>query len=293
MKRFLLYLGCTIPTKQYAYELSVRAVMPKLGVELEDFTDAGCCGYPLKGVNKKAWFYMAARVLAQAADRGLPILTLCNGCDVSLREIAHFLKEDPTLREEIGRMLAEEGLRLDLNVTVLHTIEVLHDVVGVKSLEKLVVKPLKGLKIASFPGCHVMRPSTIVRPEDVRNPVKIDNILRALGAETEDHPEKRNCCGATALPYSADDAAKVVALRLKGVAEWGFDAVTTSCPYCMEMLDAKQEVAKRLANLPQLSVPVFYLTQLVGLALGLKPEELGINLNASPVETVLEKLGVG
>lgn len=291
-KKFLLYLGCTIPTKQYAYEISVRAVLPKLGIELVEFEGASCCGFPLKGIDRKAWIYMSARVLALARQYKLPILVLCNGCDVSLRETKHFLDKYPELKNEISEMLREEGLELNNNVNIVHTIEILHDVIGVEKIKASIVKPLSNLKIASYPGCHALRPTEIPRPEDAVNPVKIDNIIRALGAETEDYPDKRGCCGATMLPYSPESAIKTSAAKIRIMKDYGFDAAVTSCPYCMEMLDVKQDVAKNLLEDEEISLPIFYLTQLVGLSMGLKPEELGLNLNMSPVEDILERLEV-
>lgn len=290
--KFLLYLGCTIPTKQYAYEVSARNVLPRLGVELVEFEGSHCCGFPLKGINKKAWIYLSARLLALASKTGLPVLSLCNGCDVSLRKVKHMLEEDEELRAEIAEMLREEGLELNTNVELYHTIDVLHDIVGVEKIKSMVVKPLNGLKIASHPGCHVIRPTDVPRPEDPKNPVKIDEILEAIGASSGDYPDKGGCCGATMLPFVTDAAIKVGASKLKIIAESGFEAVTTSCPYCMEMLDSKQDVARSITGESSISIPVFYLTQLVGLALGMKPEELGLSLNMSPIDKVLEKLGV-
>ncbi len=289
--RYLLYLGCVIPTKQYAYEMSLRAVFPKFGIELEDFNE-GCCGFPLKGVNKKAWIYMGARILARAYERGLPILTPCNGCNVSLFETKRFLEEDPSLRAEMLSLLRSEGLYHFGDVEILHPVEVFHDVIGVEKIKSMVVKPLKGLRIASHPGCHLIRPTNVPRPDNNVNPQKIDNIVRALGAEVGDYPDKGGCCGATMLPFHPESAIKVGAEKIVVMMDYGFDAVTTSCPYCMEMLDAKQDAAKTITGNMDLSLPVFYLTQLVGLALGMDPKELGIHLNLSPVDLVLEKLGV-
>lgn len=290
MSKYLLYLGCVIPTKQYAYEISLRKVFPKLGVELVDF-DERCCGFPLKSINKKAWIYMGARVLARAAEIGLPILTPCNGCNVSLCEVKHILETNEELKIEIQNMLKSEGIHEINDVKVSHPIEVLHDEVGVEKIKEMVTKPLKGIRIAAHPGCHIMRPTNIPRPEDNKNPIKFDNIVKTLGAEAYDYPNKGGCCGATAIPYDPNTAIRVVAEKLLIIINSGFDAATTSCPYCMEMLDAKQDPAKTITGNQKLSLPIFYLTQLVGLALGMNPRELGIHLNMSPVENILEKLG--
>lgn len=292
MSKFLLFLGCTIPTKQYAYEISVRNVLPRLGVELVEFPEAGCCGFPLKGLNKKAWVYMSARVLSLASKKGLPILALCNGCDTSLRKIKDLLKHDGVLRDEIAKLLEGEGVKLSLKAEVYHTLEVLHDFIGVEKIKTQVRRPLRGIKIASYPGCHMLRPSEIPHPEDPVEPRKYDSVLRALGADVGYYPDKGGCCGATILPYSAKHALLIVAAKLKTIKDYGFDCVSTSCPYCMEMIDAKQDAARSEVGDESISIPAFYLTQLIGLAMGLSPKELGLNLNVSPIESILEKSGV-
>jgi|Deesub1362B_J571_1020462.scaffolds.fasta_scaffold00584_17 heterodisulfide reductase subunit B len=289
--RYLLYLGCVIPTKQYAYEVSLREVFPKFGVQLEEFNER-CCGFPLKSINKKAWLYMGARVLARASELGLPILAPCNGCHVSLWETKHQMEEDPYLKSEILSYLKSEGLYKFDDVDIKHPVEVLHDIIGLEKIKEKVVRPLQGLKIASHPGCHLMRPTDIPRPEDNANPDKIDRILRALGAESYDYPDKGGCCGATMLPFSPDNAIKVGAQKILTMINAGFNAATTSCPYCMEMLDNKQDAAKTITGNMEVSLPVFYLTQLVGLAIGIEPSKLLINLNMSPVDEILAEVGV-
>lgn len=292
MVRVLLYLGCTVPTKQYAYEISARKVLPRLGIDLVEFSNAGCCGFPIKGLNRNAWLYMSARILSIASMKGLPILSLCNGCDTSLRKVKSVLSEDEKLRNYMEKLLLNEGIELRTDTELYHIVDLLHDVVGVDKIKEFVIRPLKGLKIASHPGCHLLRPSDIPRPEDPIDPRKFDNILSSLGAEVGYYPDKGGCCGATMLPYSARHALRVVASKIRDIKTFGFNAVSTSCPYCMEMLDAKQDAARSEVGDDSISIPTFYLTQLIGLAIGLSPKELALNLNMSPVEELLEKLGV-
>ena len=168
----------------------------------------------------------------------------------------------------------------------------LYDDVGVEKIKQAAKKSLGGLKVAAYYGCHLVRPRHYPRPVDPENPVKIEEIIEALGGSTEDYPDKLGCCGAMVLPFSAETAAKIAALKLKTFAEMGFDLVVTSCPYCFEMLDSKQEVAKSISGEEFRSVPAMYLTQLVGLCMGFKPLELGLHLNMSPVDEVLEKMEV-
>ena len=132
--KLALYLGCTIQTEQYAYEMSAREVLPKLGLELVDLEDAACCGYPIKSINTFSWIYLSVRNLALAEKKGLNILPLCNGCDLSLCEAKHYLETKSALKDQANSMLQPEGLKYSGKVEVTHILNVLHDVVGVDKI---------------------------------------------------------------------------------------------------------------------------------------------------------------
>ncbi len=289
MKKMYLFLGCIIPTKQYAYELSLRSTLPQLGVELEDMPEANCCGTPLKCVSILYPVYASARIFAVAEASGLDILAPCNGCHLTLSENFHLLQERPDLLEHVNRLLKEDGLRYTGKAQLYHPVEVLHDIIGLDKIASSVQSKLPPLKFASHPGCHLVRPSGIPRPESRRGPLKLDSALEAIGLQSVDTPEKFECCGAAVLPYSADAALKIAGMRLTKIGEAGVDGATTLCPYCFEMLDGKQDAAKIVAGNATPTVPVLYYTQLLGLALGIGDKELGLDLNMSPIDTVLEK----
>lgn len=288
--KLYIYLGCTIPTKQYGYELSIRKVLPKLGIELEEMPDSNCCGTPIMGVNRFYSIYGPARIMAIAEAGGLDLLSPCNGCHLALNETAFLLREQKNLLEQVNKLLKEEGLRYTGKVKVYHPVEVLHDLIGVNKIVSSISQKLPPLKFACHPGCHLVRPSNIGRPEVRGGKLKLEVLTEAIGLQTRDHPEKYECCGAPMLSYSTDAAIKIVAMRLKRFVEGGFDGVTTLCPYCFEMIDGKQDAAKTITGDKSLSIPTFYYTQLLGLAMGINEKELGLNLNVSPVGSLLEKI---
>lgn len=288
--KMYLYLGCTTPAKQYAYELSLRAVFPRLGIELVDMPDSNCCGTPLMGVNRFYNVYAPARLMAIAEAGGLDIVAPCNGCHLALSEAAFMLRERRHLLEQVNSLLKEEGLKYTGKVKVYHPVEVLYGLVGVEKISSAISNKLPPLKFACHPGCHLVRPSHIGRPEKRDGKLKLEALTEAIGLQTRDHPEKYECCGAAMIPYSTDAAIKTVAMRIKRFVEGGFDGVTTLCPYCFDMIDGKQDAAKTITGDRSLSIPTFYYTQLLGLAMGISERELGLNLNMSPVGSVLEKL---
>lgn len=290
--KLALYLGCVISTEQYAYEISARKVLPKMGIELVDVEGANCCGYPLRGINTFFWLYLATRNIALIEKMKMDALVLCNGCHLSLTEAKTMLDKDPELKDQINSLLEEEGLHYTGNIRIRHTLQVLYDDIGVDKIKELVVHPIKNLKLAAFYGCHIIRPSSIGRPDDSINPHKMEELIQVIGGETEYYPERVECCGAGLVAYSMT-ALKIAATRLKAIKSYGFDGIITSCPYCFKMLDAKQHFIKQTLGEESIDIPVFYYLQLLGLAMGIKEEKLALNLNLSPVDRVLEVIRKG
>jgi heterodisulfide reductase subunit B len=284
--RLSLYLGCVIPTEQYAYEICAREVLPRLGIELYDVEGASCCGLPLRGVNTLLWLYLSARNIALMEKMNMDSLALCNGCHVSFSEAKTILEKDAQLRAQINSLLKEEGLEFRGNVKIMHALEVLYDEIGLDKIKESAVRPIKDVKLAAFYGCHAIRPSRIKRPDDHINPYKMDELIQAIGGRTANYPEKTECCGAGLLAYSVT-ALKMAALKLKAIQNQGFDGIVTCCPYCHKMLDAKQGFIKYALGEKSINMPVFYYVQLLGLAMGIHEEKLGLNLNLSPIHDVL------
>ena len=289
--RYALYLGCTIQSEQYGYEASVREALPRLGIEFEDMEGVSCCGSPaLNSVSRLGWHYLSARNLTIAENMGLPVLPLCNGCHLSFIETKHFLEKDPELKNVINMNLEKEGLNYRGEVRIVHLLEALHDEVGAQKISEKVVKPLGGIKLASHPGCHAIRPSGLQNVDDAEDPKKLDDLIRALGAETFDYPEKTDCCGSQLAVTSGRVTLKIAGEKLQTVKSYGFDGLVTTCPFCFKMYDGRQRAIKGALKDASLDLPVFYYTQLLGLAMGLGPKKLGLDLNMSPIDSVLERI---
>jgi len=283
MKKYALYPGCLMPTEQYAYELSLREVFPLLDVKLVDVNGFSCCGEPLKSVNKMMTLYLAARNLAIGEKQGLDLFVPCPMCHFSLSECKHILKSNNDMRDKINSMLASEDLAYKGTAELVHTVDLLHDIIGVEEIKNRVKNPLKDLKLATHYGCHLIRPSEIGRPVDSENPQKMETILTALGAECSYYPEKLDCCGAPIDANLPESALTKTGQKLQAVQDHGIDALVDVCPWCHKMFDVRQGKAGETVA-AKLDVPVLYLTQLLGLALGVKKEKLGLDLNLSPID---------
>ncbi len=288
--KIAVFWGCRILTSQYAYEMSVREVFPRLGVELVDLREATCCGDPVKSINIFAADYLAARAQALANLTGLnDLLIPCNRCHFTISEAKHRMEINEKLRSKIGELLNDEGLEYNPNIKIWHVIDLLHDAIGSEKIRDGVKKPFKGLKLASHAGCQVIRYSDLGRVDDAENPRKLDELINVLGTETVDYSKKLDCCGA-ALTYSHQDAALSLAgSKIKALQDLNVDALVVSCPACQMMFDSKQKDAGTAVG-AKLNLPVLYYTQLLGLALDIESEKLGLHLNQSPVDQLLTKI---
>jgi heterodisulfide reductase subunit B len=263
--------------------------MPRLGVELVDLENSSCCGSPVQSINMNAAVYLAARNIAIAEKMGFnDLLAVCNGCHLSLFEASHLLRHNEKLREEINTLLKEEELHCSGKMKIWHTIDFLHDVIGEDKVKKAVAHPLNGLKLAVHYGCHILRPSSIGTVDDPENPQKLDRLIEWLGAKSIPYPEKLDCCGSMLMLSHPDAAFTFTGLKLKAIQNLGVDALVDSCPSCQNMFDMRQRSAAATTG-TKLNVPVIYYTQLLGLAVGIPQEKLGLNLNRSLIDEFLQK----
>jgi len=285
-----VYWGCVIPNVEYAYEMSVREVLPRLGVELVDLENVSCCGIPIRSINAYAFLYLSARNLALAEKTGLKdLLVMCNGCHLALSEAMHFLGQDEKLRERINSLLREEELEYTGSLRIWHLIDLLHDRIEEETIRKALKKPLRGLRLASHYGCHTIRPSRLGRIDDPENPRKMDDLIELLGATSVNYPEKLDCCGALLLWSHRDAALTFAGLKIMAVQEHDIDGLVVSCPACHLMFDARQNAASVTVG-SKLNLPVVYYSQLLGTAMGIEEEKLGLHLNRSPVDKLQEKI---
>ena len=274
-----------MPTEQYAYEMSVREILPLLDIKLVDINGFSCCGEPLKSVNQMLSIALSARNISIAEKEGLDIFAPCPMCHLALSESKRILDSNPAMNEKINKFLSDEDLIYTGKIDIVNTLDLLHDIVGIDKIKKLVKKPLNDLKVATHYGCHLIRPSEIGRPDDSENPQKMEKILEAIGAKPVDYPEKLDCCGGLLTTNLPESALTKTGQKLQKVQEQGFDAFIDTCPWCHRQYDSKQTKAGETVA-TKLEVPVFYLTQLVGLSFGVSSNKLGLDLNLSPVDKI-------
>ena len=258
--------GCTLRTKAKGFDNSARASMRALGIELVELADWNCCGatFPLSVDNLLA-LSGPARVLVSARAEGERLAVACSACYNVLKRTNRLFREDPESREKLN-LFIEADYQGDLKVV--HLLELLRDEIGFEEVGAAVKKPLEGLRVAPYYGCMLLRPPKEVAFDDPENPQIMDELLRSLGAEVVDFSHKVECCGSYLAIKSAEVTSEMSYAVLASAERNGAQALATSCPLCQFNLDYHQrEMARRHANFKP--IPVFFFTQLLGLALGL------------------------
>ena len=290
MMKFALFLGCTIPARSRNYELSARKVAEKVGIELVDLEASICCGFPMKAIDERSAQVMAAYNLSLAEERGLGLCTLCSSCASALTETAHRISEDGQRREEINRRLSRVHRSYEREVTIRHLARILDEEVGVSRIEPLVTKKLTGLKIAIHYGCHYLKPSKVYGgfddPEDAKS---LDRLVRLTGAEVVEYPGKKRCCGGPVLPMDEKVALAVAKEKLDEVLAVGADLLCLVCPFCAVMYDSNQKTIESQFGVSY-NLPVLYLTQVLGLAMGIDPKALGLSMNVVKTKELIARI---
>ena len=275
----LMFLGCTVPVRNLNYELSARKVAAELGVELVDDPALACCGFPLKGSDQNAALVIAARALAQAADHGLPLISLCSACAATLAEANHYLEHNPAAQAKVNESLKELGLSYRPGVRVTHFVRFLLREVGLDALKEKMVRSLEGFSFAPHYGCHYLKPGEALEGlDDPEDPRTLGQLIEITGAKAHDYPSLKECCGGGVLGVDEDLAGRMAGGKLAELNARDITALVLVCPFCNVMYEGQQKsIAKKLET--KFKVPVVYLTQLLGLGLGFSPDEMGFKLN--------------
>ncbi len=290
--KYAFFLGCLAPLMAKQYELSARKVAKKLGLQLIDNKDFACCGFPIRSVGQETALLLAARNLSVAEDMGLDICTICTGCASTLAEASKELTHNDGLREKVNEKLRKIGRAYKGNVEVKHFVRVLYENIGPEKIKRQVKNSLEGLKLASHYGCHYLKPSDVFdKFEDPEFPRTLDELISALGAETVGYEDKTQCCGGVILDVDDNIALAMAQRKLEHVNAVGADAMVLMCPLCGSMYDRNQRVVERRFNATY-NLPVLFYPQLLGLALGMDPKGLGLDMNRVKTSDLLSKLGV-
>jgi succinate dehydrogenase cytochrome b subunit len=294
MKRVAYYKGCLASLSAKELDSSTQALAPKVGLELIELETVTCCGAgDIHEAEPDYYLHLNARILAYAEAAGCDeLLTVCNVCTLNLRQANWQLKNDDGLRERVSNNLERVGVPpYSGNVEVRHLLWEIAEGEGYELLKQSAHKGLKGLKIAPFYGCQILRPSKLLGFEDPDRPWSLERIIEACGGTAIDYPAKIKCCGFPIIQAREETALGELIQPIEQAKEAGADAIVTPCPLCHLSLDAWQSKLKEATG-KDFAMPILHLSQLVGVAAGLEESELKFKRHVVSVTPVLEKLEV-
>ncbi len=289
--KYALFLGCTVPVRALNYELAARKVGEKLGLEFLDIPEFSCCGFPVKSVDRMTFMLMAAENLSLAEEANLDICTLCSACSSVLTEVDKEVKENRALRNQINEGLSVTNRKYHGKSHVKHFVRILHEDVGLAKIKKMVKRPLSEFNFTAHYGCHYLKPSEVYgKFDEPENPRTLDELIQLTGAQSIPYEDKNECCGGGVLGVEEATALKIATLKLDHIKASGADALVLICPFCNIMYEGNQKKIEKQSG-TEFNLPVLYYPQVLGLALGIPPDELGLAMNRVKPREILSRLG--
>ncbi len=288
---YMMFWGCHIPARFPHLEHSMKKALGALGIQYSESDRFTCCpeNFGVKAIGHYSWLLTAGRNLAVAESSGLDLVSACNGCYSTLKSAWAELRSDSMARMSLNHALARVGMEYRGTVKVRHFLEALHEDISPAGIKRKIRRSLQGLKIATHPGCHLLRPSTHLRFDEPFVAAKFDQLIAATCAEPIPYASKFLCCGGS-FNYCGEEELSLSAVRtkLKELSELKVDALVTGCPTCYSQFDQGQMLLNRAGE--KFSIPVLYYTELLGLALGLSAQELALDRHRIPVDSLLARL---
>jgi succinate dehydrogenase / fumarate reductase cytochrome b subunit len=289
--KFAYYPGCSARSTCAELNEAMHEVAAPLGLDLMQLDTATCTGArELRAIDPIGFHTLNGRILALAERAALPLMTICNTCTLNLLDVHAALVDDPDLAEQVNARLAGEGLRYSGRTRISHFLWVLYEDIGMDRLRALVRRPLTGLTVAAFYGCHITRPPLRYGFVDSRNNLALERLAEVLGCRPIDYSGRTECCGFHTAAHDERVAIKLSGEHIKSAKANGAATMITPCPLCHTVLDGFQrEIEKDMGE--TLDMPVLHLPQLVGLALGLDAQALRLDRHMVSTQAIAPFLG--
>jgi heterodisulfide reductase subunit B len=283
--------GCSLHGLASEYDRSARLVCRHLGINLEEIEDWNCCGATAAhSLDHKLSVSLGARNLNLVKKMNLHMVTApCAGCFNRLKTASYELRHNPSMAEEVAAIIKAPA---PVETEVSNLLQLFVEQTGVSAIAQKVVRPLSGLKLAAYYGCLLTRPQRIAQFDASEQPVSLDQLLQALGAEPVIWSHKAECCGGG---YAASETDIVIDLGgqvLEAARQAGAQAIVVACPMCQANLDTRQK-AIEVNRGQKYNLPIIYFTQLMGLAFGYSLRQLGFNQQLNSAVTLLKQRGWG
>ncbi len=285
--KYLYYPGCSLEGTSIEYNVSTKVLLKTLDLELKEIEDWNCCGATAAEAQSNLLSYvLPARnlALAEKMNTSKEILVPCSACYLNLKKTEIAIKKDKALLRTINTALAENDLALQGDVTVRHLLDVLSNDIDIETIQKTAQDKMSGLVIAPYYGCQCLRPFAVF--DDPEDPHSMDALIRATGAKPLEWDMGGQCCGASNTSTKPEAGMALVGKILKSAK--GADAILTVCPMCQMNLESHQKKISQIQGI-NLEIPVLFLPQFLGLAMGKKPGEVRLDLNLSNTKALTKK----
>ncbi len=283
------YPGCVAQESGKELDMATRWVAKALGIELVSFPSFSCCGSGfLDEANEVLNIALNARNLAIAERAGLDLLTICSTCQGMLT-LANVRLGDPKVKARVDGALRPLGIEYRGTTKVKHLLQVLTEDIGLDAIRAKVTRPLDGLKVGAFYGCHLLRPADEMGWESAEEPHSFEDLLSVLGASPVYYRGRMMCCGFPIQFVKPETASKIAGKQIVDAKAHGAEAMATPCPLCHISLDGYQNQAAKAVG-HSLDMPVLHLPQVVGLALGASAEELGLQRHLVSTTPITDRL---
>jgi len=289
--KYALFTGCTAKQSTPEQMKSTMAVANKLGIELVELTEASCCGAShLQDYDDFLSLVLNARNIAYAEKHGLTMVTICNTCQLNTAMTKHRLDNNEKLKAQVNEKLAEVNLEYKGTSQITHFLYAIIDDFGLDKIKDMVKTPLSDFNIAPFYGCHNIRPSELQNethktPESAYRPTSLDDLIIACGGQNVDYEEKNKCCGFHTELQAPKTSAVLAGNAIAGAMDNNSDWMVTPCPLCHLKLDTQTHHSSEAIG-REVALPVLHMQQMLGLALGCTPDELGLKHHLTKVNFV-------
>lgn len=286
MTRLAYYPGCSLHGTSKEMDATARATATVFGIELAEIPDWNCCGNTAAhSINRLLADALPANEIAKVStDMRLDTIVVpCAACFSRFMTTKHEMEGNPQTRADVERVV---GRSVDTSVRVLNLVDLYHEQIGVAAIKEKVSKPLSGLKVAAYYGCLLTRPPKVTLAEDPEYPMHMDEVLTALGAEPVQWNYKTDCCGASLALCEQDMCRDLIRRIVADARACGADVISAACPLCQVNLDTRQ-VDIKAADPSWQEVPIVFLSQLVGTAVGLPESEMGWKRHMVPVPALV------
>jgi heterodisulfide reductase subunit B2 len=293
MSQYLYYPGCSMESSGRAYQESINVISEKLNLSFEEIKDWNCCGATeYLAISQPRAYALIGRNLALAskqANGSHSVVAPCSACYLNLSKVDHQMGAYPKINQQVNSALAAGNLSYKPgSLDIRHLLDIIFYEIGLDEVKSKVVRPLHGLRVVPYLGCMVPRPDYQKRFSDYNQPMELDKLMEALGAEVVDYPYRTTCCGGHIPHISPNTAYELIRRLLYGAERTKADIMVTVCPMCQLNLDAYQVDTNRHFN-NQFTLPVIFFTQLIGLAFGAEPDKVGIGTELIDARPVIHK----